>query len=452
MLHIAILGLLQVRSDDTLCAVSAPQLISLLGYLALHGADGRPIAREGVMEALYPELPPAQARRALSDTIYRLRGALGDGAESLVSGERAVALRDVWVDVVAFRRLVATGSLETGLAALELYRGDLLEQIDDDWALGQRAVLRELVLATLAQVCAQLVVQGRLADGLLYAHRWVESDPFNETAHRALMRIYAQLGRRDAALLHYQQLTEMLDRELQATPLPETRAVGEALRAPRQRARPSPEDELQRRLRELTDDERGRLELLALLGAAWSPALLQQVLAADLDTLLAPLVQRGLIVVNPEVYAFAQVELRDLVLADLVSECLHRPLSQIVAALQRMVQRAPPPIQVRLAPGASRHGRAGYKGGRILVSWTLDAGEGDRQILEAEGKVALRRHRIVRLLEEARAQGAAPTVQDLAQALAVSARSVEADLAALRKSGALREGGSGPAERGEGGK
>ncbi|HHS97626.1 MAG TPA: tetratricopeptide repeat protein [Chloroflexi bacterium] len=67
----------------------------------------------------------------------------------------------------------------------------------------------------------------------------------------------------------------------------------------------------------------------------------------------------------------------------------------------------------------------------VEVTWTVDAPE-DRAI---SGKVARRRHRLLRLLEEAREQGAAPTVAHLAEALGVSERTLKRDLAALRAAG-----------------
>jgi hypothetical protein len=48
---------------------------------------------------------------------------------------------------------------------------------------------------------------------------------------------------------------------------------------------------------------------------------------------------------------------------------------------------------------------------------------------------ALRRQRVVRLAREAAEQGALPTVDDLAQALGVNAKTIKRDLAALRAAG-----------------
>ena len=71
----------------------------------------------------------------------------------------------------------------------------------------------------------------------------------------------------------------------------------------------------------------------------------------------------------------------------------------------------------------------------MAVAWTVDAGEPDAALLTAEGKVALRRARLLRLLDEAAAQGGVPTERDLAEALGVTVRTVRSDVAALRQAG-----------------
>jgi len=67
----------------------------------------------------------------------------------------------------------------------------------------------------------------------------------------------------------------------------------------------------------------------------------------------------------------------------------------------------------------------------VEVTWTVSAPE-DEVI---RGKVARRRHRLLRLLREAAEQGAAPTVQHLARALDASARTIKRDIAVLRAEG-----------------
>ena len=69
------------------------------------------------------------------------------------------------------------------------------------------------------------------------------------------------------------------------------------------------------------------------------------------------------------------------------------------------------------------------------VVWTVDAGLEDRQVLGERGRIALRRVRIQRLLDEALAQGAVATQEDLAQVLQVSVRTVRRDCASLQAKG-----------------
>jgi tetratricopeptide (TPR) repeat protein len=67
----------------------------------------------------------------------------------------------------------------------------------------------------------------------------------------------------------------------------------------------------------------------------------------------------------------------------------------------------------------------------VQVIWTVAAPEDE----EIPGKVARRRGRILRLLRETAEHSAAPTVEHLADALEVSARTIKRDLAALRAQG-----------------
>jgi hypothetical protein len=69
-------------------------------------------------------------------------------------------------------------------------------------------------------------------------------------------------------------------------------------------------------------------------------------------------------------------------------------------------------------------------GAPVPVTWTLDAGPADHALKQGRGAIALRRARLARLLAEAAAQGANPTVAQLAEALGVSERTIQRDLGA----------------------
>ena len=98
----------------------------------------------------------------------------------------------------------------------------------------------------------------------------------------------------------------------------------------------------------------------------------------------------------------------------------------------------PPQLTVHLARADAPLGRTLADDEHVIVVWTVDAGEDDVNLLEAHGMQALRRARLVRLIAEAQAQGAAPTHNDLAEALGVNVRTVARDLAATGVTGTRR--------------
>jgi DNA-binding transcriptional ArsR family regulator len=96
---------------------------------------------------------------------------------------------------------------------------------------------------------------------------------------------------------------------------------------------------------------------------------------------------------------------------------------------------------VRLPRAGAPTGRPLREDEYVSITWTL-ATPDDASIAN---EVDRRRHRLLRLLHQAAAQGAAPTVDDLAAALDVSWMTLKRDLAALRRAGhGVRTRGSKP--------
>jgi DNA-binding IclR family transcriptional regulator len=88
-------------------------------------------------------------------------------------------------------------------------------------------------------------------------------------------------------------------------------------------------------------------------------------------------------------------------------------------------------VTVRLASADAPTGRPLHEEEYVAVAWTVAAPEDEA----VPGGVTRRQARLVRLLQEAVDQGAAPTVGDLAKALEVSKPTMRRDLAALRQAG-----------------
>jgi predicted DNA-binding transcriptional regulator YafY len=88
-------------------------------------------------------------------------------------------------------------------------------------------------------------------------------------------------------------------------------------------------------------------------------------------------------------------------------------------------------VEISLPSITAPTGRSLREDEYVEVTWTVAALE-DEEIVD---KADRRRHRVLRLLREATEHSAAPTVQHLADALGVSARTIKRDLAALRAQG-----------------
>ncbi len=89
----------------------------------------------------------------------------------------------------------------------------------------------EVVLDRLSLLYADA---GSTASAIETADRWVHLNPLEERAYRRLMRLHFTTGDRAAALRAYEVCRQMLDKELDVLPDPETSALAERVRiAPR---------------------------------------------------------------------------------------------------------------------------------------------------------------------------------------------------------------------------
>ena len=208
---------------------------SLIKLLALT-PDGR-MHREQAGELLWPDRTTDSAANNLHQALYVARRALeGAGADAL----ECLALRDdmlvlsddrpVEIDAAEFEQAAevarAANTTEAYRDALALYGGELLpEDRYEDWAAARREALRELHLALLLELGERSADAGDAAGAVEALQRAVVDDPLHEEAHRRLMRLFAEMGRRLQALAQYQQLRQTLRREYEADPDPETRRL-----------------------------------------------------------------------------------------------------------------------------------------------------------------------------------------------------------------------------------
>ena len=219
---------------------------ALLAYLAR--VPGQPHSRDKLADLLWGERSPDQARSRLRDTLFALRQALKScDPPCLDAGSEVIALRadTVDVDVLSFEQLVRSGGPAALEEAVRLYRGDFLEGFAfrgapfEDWLMAEREGLRELALEALAKLLSHQRASGAVEAALATALRLVTLDPLQEAAHRVLMRLYVDFGRRGAALRQYQACVGVLRRELGAEPEADTRRLYQEILRVSQRSGPA---------------------------------------------------------------------------------------------------------------------------------------------------------------------------------------------------------------------
>jgi predicted ATPase len=100
----------------------------------------------------------------------------------------------------------------------------------DDWTLMTRERLHRQAVAALEQLVSQCVERDQIQRASDYAWLLVELAPWQEEAHRQLMRLLALGGRRSAALVQYETCVHILKCELDVDPTEETTRLYEQIR------------------------------------------------------------------------------------------------------------------------------------------------------------------------------------------------------------------------------
>lgn len=227
-----LLGQPKISRGDALIHLPGYKPLALLAYLLV---TGKAHSREHLVDLLYDD--SADPKASLRWTLSHLRQAIG--REYIQANRQQIAFNfdsDHWLDVTQ----LLTGDTD-------VYRGDFLEglYIRDgqgfmDWAFFQRERYRRLYQAALAQQLQTHETQGNYEKVLETGHKLIHLDNLREEWHQALMRAYAQLGEREAALAQYEMCRLLLERELGVTPSEETAALYDLIQSGRVIAALSP--------------------------------------------------------------------------------------------------------------------------------------------------------------------------------------------------------------------
>jgi DNA-binding SARP family transcriptional activator len=238
------------RDGQPLTGFRSDKVRALLAYLA--SEPNRAWSRSALADLLWPDRSEPVARANLRNALSNLRRVLDDThatppfLELAPTEIRTNATTGHWTDVAALHHLLEPGTGEPLDAddprtinrleqAFELIRGDFLEGLSLDsgpfaaWAGTMRERWRGATLRTARTLARAYARRGDPAAAEAATRRWLAIEPWDESAHRHLMRLLARQGQRAAALAQHDTCRRILADELGLEPEEETTRLATAI-------------------------------------------------------------------------------------------------------------------------------------------------------------------------------------------------------------------------------
>jgi len=199
----------------------------LLAYLA---HQNKPISTDQIMEDLWPYVDPDRALALFHTTLYYLRRLLQQftNKEVIIRGSRRYQLRpgSILIDRFQFEETAhlalekeTTAALAEQLeAAVSLYRGDYLEDLDYQWIAPIQEELKNLNME-LRQKLAVYYLQNKIpSKALLHLHHLMALNPYSEKILKLLLIAYAEKGDQAAVKKYYAAFARNISEELGLQP------------------------------------------------------------------------------------------------------------------------------------------------------------------------------------------------------------------------------------------
>jgi DNA-binding SARP family transcriptional activator len=196
---------------------------------------GHALHREQIIDVLWEGADPESALNSFGKALHAARQALEpellrprDSAYlRLADGRLILNTEHVVVDADQFEQLAGDamrcGDLEAYEVALAAYGGELLpEDRYEGWCSERRSVLVESHVRLLLGMAEALERRGAYNDAADRLRRVLRQDPTREAAHRQLMRLYTRMGTADQAVRQFHLCEDVLRRELDLAPQPQT--------------------------------------------------------------------------------------------------------------------------------------------------------------------------------------------------------------------------------------
>lgn len=212
---------------------------SLFSFLVLN--RGQFHRREYLADLLWPEKDGGGNHSSLRTELWRIRTAFTKACHGIgrIFEEQDNSIRfrpsaECSLDIDEFNSciIVPAGSAPSSTAllrAVELYQGDLLPSLEEDWCVYHRELYRARHLSALEQLVEYSMKLRKWSEAIDYGLRLLVQDPVAEHVHCKIIRCHVAMGNRAAAIRQFEICQARMIADLGVKPLAETQRLFETI-------------------------------------------------------------------------------------------------------------------------------------------------------------------------------------------------------------------------------
>ena len=255
LLRICLTGAFSVTgADDQNIALAGRKDRAVLGFLAAHA--GRSIARERLVDLLWPDAADGAGRASLRQSISTIRKAMGDQDALIV--ERDTVTLDAAKITTDVDELDTSPDSPASLTTLPLTNGEgFLDDLGglssdfDHWRATEQARIEARVSDKIEHLATRSENDGNKTAAIAALSQLVSLNPLNEAAQRRYLKALISDGQGNTAIRHYRELEKRLQSDLGVRPERATQDLYDEARKKagpvRAQDAPKPADQQERR-------------------------------------------------------------------------------------------------------------------------------------------------------------------------------------------------------------
>ena len=240
-LIITSLGKTQVERDGKIVDVPEWQnqrKVRELFFYLLSQSSGK--TKEEIGLIFWPESSGSQLKLQFKNAIYRLRHALGPDIVIFTNNLYSFNFDlDYEYDAGNFSRGINLARISQDTdqkiskytSALAIYTGPFLVDVEGSWVLVERVRLHRMYVQAALELAEIYFEKKDFTAALEYCQSALDEEPSLEEAHRLAMRIHGARGNRAGVTRQFEQCKYILEKEIHASPSPETVSLYEVLKS-----------------------------------------------------------------------------------------------------------------------------------------------------------------------------------------------------------------------------